>query len=275
MSANIVRPSFPVVPTVHKFRNDLFTQWRVVGALLIREVYTRFGREGLGFGWIVAEPLVFAIPVLLVWSIVRHPFENGVPLVPLLWSGYLPLLLYRHVGARMLLFVRVNAGLLYHRQVTIFDIFLARFLLEVASNLSAVVASGVFFYSVGLLEPPRDLPMFYLGYLYMIWWCAVNGLIIGALSERTDWTEKIWQPYSYLYMFFSGFFYMAGWLGAGLREWSLCLPSLQAYEMLRAGMFGPTVKTYGDPAYETASLAVLTLIGLLLMRESRKYVVAE
>jgi len=76
-------------------------------------------------------------------------------------------------------------------------------------------------------------------------------------------------------MFFSGFFYMAGWLGAGLREWSLCLPSLQAYEMLRAGMFGATVKTYGDPAYETASLAVLTLVGLLLMRESRKYVVSE
>src|SRR5215831_7384457 len=120
------------------FWENLATQSRVVGALLIREVYTRFGRAGLGFGWIVAEPLVFAIPVLLVWSVVRHPYENGVPLVPLLWSGYLPLLLYRHVGARMLLFVRVNAGLLYHRQVTIFDIFLARFLLEVASNLSAV-----------------------------------------------------------------------------------------------------------------------------------------
>ena len=44
------------------FWEDLATQWRVVGALLIREIYTRFGRESLGFAWIVAEPLVFRRP---------------------------------------------------------------------------------------------------------------------------------------------------------------------------------------------------------------------
>src|SRR5215467_1297086 len=154
------------------FWEDLATQWRVVGALLIREIYTRFGREGLGFGWIVLEPLVFAIPVLLLWSVVRNPYEHGIALMPFLWSGYLPILLFRHVGARMLLFVRVNAGLLYHRQVTILDLFLARFTLEVGSNLSALLVSGILFYALGLVEPPRDLPMFYLGYFYMIWWSA-------------------------------------------------------------------------------------------------------
>src|SRR5580693_8071501 len=206
------------------FWDDLATQWRVVGALLIREIYTRFGRDGLGFGWIVLEPLIFAVPVLLLWSVVRAPYEHGVALLPFLWSGYLPILLFRHVGARMLLFVRVNACLLYHRQVTIFDIFLARCLLEVASNLAAVAASFALFYSVGLLDLPRDLPIFYLGYFYTIWWSAVIGLIIGALSERSDWVEKIWTPFSYLYMFFSGFMFMAAWLPAGLRGWALLMP---------------------------------------------------
>ena len=175
----------------------------------------------------------------------------------------------------MLLFVRVNAGMLYHRQVTIFDIFLARCLLEVISNLAAVVASFALFYSLGWLDPPRDLPMFYSGYLFMIWWSVAVGLIIGGLSERTEWAEKIWQPYSYLYMFFSGFFYLAAWLPEGVRGWALLQPSLQAYELIRAGMFGNVVRTYGDPGYISLALAVLTLIGLLLMRESRKYVVAE
>jgi capsular polysaccharide transport system permease protein len=257
------------------FWQNLATQSRVVGALLIREVYTRFGREGLGFAWIVAEPLIFAIPVLLVWSAVRGGYEHGVPMMPFLWTGYLPVLLFRHVGGRMLLFVRVNAGLLYHRQVTIFDIFLARVLLEVGSNLSAVVASFVLFYSLGLIDLPRDLSMFYLGYFYMIWWSAAAGLIIGGLSERTDWAEKLWQPYSYLYMFFSGFFYLAAWLPPALRNVALYQPYLQAYEMIRAGMFGNVIETYGDPAYTTFILAILTLIGLLIMRDSRKYVVAE
>ena len=68
---------------------------------------------------------------------------------------------------------------------------------------------------------------------------------------------------------------MAAWLPDSLRGWALLQPSLQAYELIRAGMFGNTVKTYGDPGYATAALAVLTFVGLVLMRDARKYVVAE
>jgi len=100
----------------------LLIQWRVVGALVIREIYTRFGRESLGFAWIIAEPLVFAIPVLFVWRAVRDPNDHGISLMPFLWSGYLPLLRFRHLGGRILSFIRSNVPLLYHQRVTIFDI---------------------------------------------------------------------------------------------------------------------------------------------------------
>ena len=111
---------------MRSFCRGVAIQWRVVGALLIREIYSRFGRESLGFAWIVAEPLVFALPVLFVWRAVRDPHEHGLSLVPFLWSGYLPLLLFRHLGGRILLFIRANVPLLYHQRVKIFDIFIAR-----------------------------------------------------------------------------------------------------------------------------------------------------
>ena len=257
------------------FWRGLLIQWRVVGALLIREIYSRFGRESLGFAWIVGEPLVFAIPVLFVWRAVRDPNEHGISLMPFLWSGYLPLLLFRHLGGRILLFIRSNVPLLYHQRVTIFDIFLARSLLEIGSNLTALAISFAVFYAIGALDVPRDLPMFYLGYFFMIWWSVAIALIIGALCERTDWVQQIWTPYSYLYMMFSGFFFLADWLPPSLRNIALYQPYTQSYEMLRGGMFGTTITTYGDPAYTTFALAVLTLFGLWLMRESRKYVVIE
>jgi capsular polysaccharide transport system permease protein len=254
---------------------SLTVQLRVIGALLIREIHTRFGRENLGFGWIIAEPLVFALPVLGMWSLIRGKVEHGVPMMALLWSGYLPLLLFRHIGARTLMFVRVNAGLLYHRQVTIFDLFVARALLEILSNLAATIFSFVLLFALGVLEWPRNLPMFYLGYFYMTWWSVSVGLIIGGLSERSDLVEKIWLPISYMYMAVSGFFYLAAWLPPAVRGWALLQPSLQSYELLRAGLFGNTVRTYGDLAYLSLVCAVLTLIGLVLVREARKYVVAE
>jgi capsular polysaccharide transport system permease protein len=214
------------------FSRGLVIQWRVVGALIIREIYTRFGRESLGFAWIVAEPLVFAIPVLFVWRAVRDPNEHGISLMPFLWSGYLPLLLFRHLGGRILLFIRANV------RVTIFDIFLARALLEIFSNLTALVVSFAVFYAIGALDVPRDLPMFYLGYFYMIWWSVAVALVIGALCERTDWVQQVWMPYAYLYMMFSGFFYLADWLPPSVRKVALYQPYTQAYEMIRGGVFG-------------------------------------
>jgi capsular polysaccharide transport system permease protein len=258
------------------FLKDFMLQLRVVGALLIREIHTRFGRENLGFGWIIAEPLIFALPVLGMWSALRSPFEHGLALIPFLWSGYLPLLLFRHLGGRMVMFVRVNAGLLYHHQVTVFDLFVARALLEILSNLAAVIFSFALFLALGVMDWPRDPPMFYLGYFYMIWWCIAIALIIGGLSERSDLVEKIWAPISYMYMAVSGFFFLAGWLPAPVRSWGLAvMPSIHAYEMIRAGVFGHTIRTYGDPVYMSLVCAGLTLIGLVLLRESRKYIVVE
>jgi capsular polysaccharide transport system permease protein len=250
-------------------------QWRVVHALIIRELYSRFGREGLGFAWIVAEPLVFAVPVLFVWRAVRDPHEHGLALMPFIWSGYLPLLLFRHLGGRILYFIRANVPLLYHQRVKILDTFFARAALEIFSNLTALIVSFAVFYAIGALDVPRDLPMFYLGYFYAIWWAVVVALIIGALSERTDWVQQFWTPYSYLYMMFGGFPYLADWLPPSLRNIALYQPNLQAYEMIRAGVFGTTITTYGDPGYTTFALAILTLLGLWLMREARQYVLIE
>jgi capsular polysaccharide transport system permease protein len=118
-----------------------------------------------------------------------------------------------------------------------------------------------------------DLPLFYLGYFYMIWWCVTVALLVGALAERSKLVEKIWPVYSYTYLFYSGFWYIADWLPPRLREVALYQPCLQAYEMMRGGVLGNTVKTYGDPAYTTVVLSILTVLGLWAMREARKHVV--
>lgn len=248
-------------------------QRRVIGALLIREIYSRFGREGLGFAWVVLEPLVFALPVLGLWSIVRAKYEHGIPMMAILVSGYMAILLFRHLPGSMVMFVRANASLLYHSNVTLMDIFWSRALLEIMSNLCALIVTFGVFIALGSIDAPVDFPMFYLGYFFMIWWCVVVGLFVGALTERSKFVEKAWPVYSYTYLFFSGFFYLADWLPPKLREIALYQPSLQAYEMIRAGLIGNVVKTYGDPGYTALSLGILTVIGLWMMRDARRYVV--
>lgn len=258
------------------FLRSFAIQRRVLGALIMRETYTRFGRENLGFAWIFAEFLVFALPVFAMWRYIRGEYQHGLLVLPFVWSGYLPILLFRHLGARMIYAVRGNVALLYHRNVTPFDAVLARMAIEVIGNYGAAVSSYLLLYSLGAVEWPKNTPLLFLGYLYMTWWCVAVGLVLAAFSERTAVFEKVWQVVSYIYLATSGFMYMAAWVPAWLRPTLLAaMPSLPCYEMIRAGIFGPLVRVYYDIPQLSFILAAITLFGLLGLRDVRRYIVNE
>jgi len=98
--------------------------------------------------------------------------STALPLMPfLLWSGYLPILLFSPFwGGRALLFIRANATFaLPPTRPRSLTFFLGGPLLEIGGNLTALLVSFAVFYCIGEMEVPKDLPMFYLGYFYMIW----------------------------------------------------------------------------------------------------------
>ena len=49
------------------FLNSLAIQGRVIHALLMREVITRFGRHNVGVLWLVGEPMLFTLGVAALW----------------------------------------------------------------------------------------------------------------------------------------------------------------------------------------------------------------
>src|SRR5436190_8581756 len=208
----------PLRPTLWQL---LRTQKRVIGALLMREVQMRYGRESLGAGWLVAEPLVFVFPVMLMWSFIRSRAEHEMPVMELCWTGYLPLVLFRHIGGLMLRTLSANSAILYHRLVSPLDVLFAKILMEIGQNILGLVFSFGLMYMLGVLRYPADLTMFLVGYFYMIWWCAAVGLFVAALSERSVWVEKIWFPISYMYIALGGCFYMAFWLPQSVRNVAL------------------------------------------------------
>ena len=257
-------------------RRALVSQKRILSALFMREIQVRWGRRNLGFAWLFAEPLVFAFPVLLMWSMMRSPIEHGLPLMPFIWSGYLPLLMFRHTSGRAMYVIRGNAAMLYHRAVTPLDLVISRCGMEMMGSLAATAFSFVILYILGALVWPYDIPLFLIGNLYMAWWSFAIALLIAAGSEHSDMVEHIWMPASYIYMPISGFMYLAVWLPKPIRDIALTvMPSLHCYEMIRAGLFGNQIETFYDIGYLTGFLAVLSLIGLWLVRSVRRHLELE
>jgi capsular polysaccharide transport system permease protein len=242
----------------------------------MRETHTRFGRENLGFAWMYGEFLIFLMPVIVMWHFLRGRYEHGLLVTAFVWSGYLPILLFRHIGGHMLRAVRLNMSLLYHRNVTPFDTVVARIAVEIFGNYGAAVFSLFLLYCIGQMEWPRDMPLMFVGYFYMTWWCVTVGLVIAAFSERTVIFEKVWLPVSYIYLPASGFFYMGDWLPPRIRDIMLTfMPAFSCYEMIRGGLYGPVVRVYYDIPQLTFTLAAITLFGLIGLRNVRRFLVNE
>jgi capsular polysaccharide transport system permease protein len=53
------------------------------------------------------------------------------------------------------------------------------------------------------------------------------------------------------------------------------MPSVHSYEMIRAGMFGSRIETFYSMPYLSSILAVMTLIGLWLVKDVRQYLEFE
>ena len=62
-------------------------QRRVIGALLMREVITRYGRHNVGVLWLVLEPLAFTIGVAALWTATGMGHGSSIPIVAFAITG--------------------------------------------------------------------------------------------------------------------------------------------------------------------------------------------
>src|SRR4051812_21380251 len=142
---------------------------RIIWALLLRELATRYGRDNLGFLWIVAEPLVFTGAVVVLWRTIKPAYEHGLPIVPFVVTGYLPIILVRHMINHALTCVSANTSLLYHRRITVLHLFIARMSLEfIGVSLAFGVVVG-FLMLFGFMDPPKNIYLVYCGWLTLTW----------------------------------------------------------------------------------------------------------
>lgn len=134
----------------------------------------------------------------------------------------------------------------------------------------------ILFHAIGLVEWPVDCLTLRAAWFLLAWYAASLGLLIGALSERSEIVEKIWHPAMYLLIPLSGSFFMVESLPPAFREIMLYNPTVNCADMVRAGYFGPTHEWYYSVGYVVLFNMVLTLLGLIqVWHVSRTLVLAE
>jgi capsular polysaccharide transport system permease protein len=250
-------------------------QTRVIKALMLRELTTRFGRENIGFLWVMVEPLLFALLVGILWRAMKGPAEFGVDVIAFAVTGYIPLVLFRSCVQRGVNIFTANGSLMYHRQISILDLALVRFLIELIGHMMAYLFVALALYAFNLFPAPYDLGFLLLGWSYYAIFTLALILIVAPLSETSEVLEKIIPVITYIMIPFSGAFYFVGSLYPAAAEIVLYSPLVHGMEMMRYGIFGPSIDPKYDFIYPLKISLPLMAIGLLLCRVIRKRLVIE
>ncbi|KAF0137736.1 MAG: CtrC-like capsule polysaccharide ABC exporter permease protein [Xanthobacteraceae bacterium] len=248
---------------------SLAIQFRSIHALMVRDVMMRYGREHLGFVWVVLEPMLLTAGVLIIWSLIRPSHEHGIRLIGLVITGYMPLTLWRHQTNAALLLFRRSTAMLYHRQLTLLDIFLSRMILEFAGTTAALLFVYFVLVSSGLLEPVQDISLAVAGWLMMGWLAFGVAALTVVLTELYEVAERFVQPFQYLQLPISGTFFLIDWLPYDAQQLIWYNPTVHTYEMFRGGFFGPSIVTHYSVPYVATWAFVLSSIGLWVIGNMR------
>jgi ABC-type polysaccharide/polyol phosphate export permease len=264
---------------LHSTGVSLAQSWRVerrvIWALMLREMLTRYGRHNIGFLWLFVEPMLFTLGITTLWTALRSVHGSNLPIVAFAITGYSSVLLWRNMPSRCMRALEPNLSLLYHRNVRPIDVYLARLLLEAAGATMSFVMLTIFFHFVGWLDLPEDVLQVAGGWCMIAWFGIALAIYLGALSETSETVEKLWHPAAYLLFPLSGAAFLVDALPSAAQRLVLYLPMVNGVEFVRQGFFGSKMIAHYDMGYMAVVNTVLTLLGLAQMRKVSRTVVPE
>ena len=252
----------------------LIRKSRVLHALMLREMATRYGRSRLGYVWAVLEPVGFIALLSLVFAQIAHapPVGRSFPLFYA--TGYVAFHWFHDISSVVGRSVHVNRPLLAFPAVTPLDTVIARFVLQSLTGLAVAI---VIFAAILAVTPdqvrPSPVPL-----LMAFATAAGLGLSVGlfnvwAFALSRTW-ELAWGLISRPLFLISCVFFSYWSLPLHIRDALWWNPLVHVAGSMRAGFYPGYEATHVSPSYVLAVAAGLALVGLMGLRLAPGRVVA-
>ncbi len=245
-------------------------QYQVIKALVLRDLVSRYSEYRLGFFLSLMMPLVTIGVIMVAFGIRGRMVPSDFSLPVFLITGFPLWLAFQYTYMRVLGAASKSDPLLMFPQITQLDVIISAIIIEVAIN-TAVYAVLILGATVIIRSPPADLPGVMLLYWSCNWLGATLGLILCSVARIFPLVINILNTTLRFLMWVSGVVFMVD----KLPQWSwpyLALnPILHAVEGTRQLWSGTYQSPIFSPGYLIASGCVLTIVGLLLERGSRRF----
>ena len=254
-------------------REALQIMGRVFFALILREAATRYGRLKIGYLWAFLEPMLFITALAIIFSYFRNSHSGAMPQTQFFMTGIMPFFLFRDILMRSMTSIQSNYQLLTFPQVHIFDVIIARTLLEIATFfivftvlMSLIALFGI--EPVTIDDPLRMMEAIGLISLFGMG-CGMGMAALVPLFPTLQFlvSSLVIRPLFLL----SGIFFTADMLPSNIRHYAVYNPLLQLGELFRSAVFTDFESDYVSMPYLIGCILFALFFGLLLQRALKRH----
>lgn len=255
---------------MRKFAHPLVTQYRVIVALMLREIHTIYGNTRLGYLWVIIQSS-FGIGVF--WAVreflgSRSPHGMSVPLF--LITGFGLWTIISDTVSKSMTAVAGNRALITFAQVTELDVIIGRALVifftqVIVSIILIFVAIGV-----GFDIQVNDFINIILGLFFALTLGVGVGTTLSSFAVFYPVIERLVPIIFRLLFFVSGVFFSVSTFSQDIAEVLLYNPIFHIIELTRVGF------SYGYPAegcswsYVCEFSLIALFVGLITERYVRQ-----
>lgn len=245
---------------------------RVIYALLIRELKTRFGEYKLGLFWIFMEPLIqLGLFIFLLGYIYKRVMPN-MDYTLFATSGILTWTMFKNLISRGIVSIDANRALFAFRQVKPLDAFISRvsleFLIYTTVYLVIAIALAQLGHQIIFVKPLEFITCYICAFLIG----SGLGLTIMSFSITYKDINKLVSIVLWGVYFISGVIFPIKMVPPEYRPWLAWNPMLHVMELTREAIFPGFVSSIGDLLYLGISTILIIFLGLTAYFLTRKQI---
>jgi capsular polysaccharide transport system permease protein len=242
-----------------------FATFRAIGALILREITTTYGRSPGGYIWAILEPAAGIALLTVIFSVGFRTPPLGTSFALFYAAGILPLMMYTDVSAKMAQTIQFSSALLTYPRITFVDALIARFVLNALTQLM------VHFIILGFIliafKPTTTLDYSKIGQAYVMTLALAIG--IGTLNAFLTMAYPIWNTAWAILnrplFLVSCVFFIFESVPQPYSDYLWLNPIVHIAGLMRDGFYPFYQPTYVSVGYPMAVAALTTMIGLFLL----------
>lgn len=252
-----------------------FPMARTVGALIMREVSSTYGKRVGGYLWVILEPIAGIVLLTLIFSVALRTPPIGTSFAVFYATGLMPFMFYGTLSAAVASSISFSKPLLSYPAITVTDAIISRALVNSITGLLV----GYILFSILLgIEETRTNPQigqialaYGMAFVLALGVGSVNAFLFAALPE---W-QSLWMIVNRPLMIVSCVLFMYDDVPHPYDDYLWWNPLIHVVGQMRKGFYLTYPGDYISPVYVFSVGLVLWVIGTALLLRYHREILFE